>query len=64
MAGPQENNNVTKRDAKRIKYRQLAFELRERRVEYKTYVALVFIGALGGSIKESIHEIKENIQAR
>ena len=64
MAGPQENNNVTKRDGKRIKYRQLAFELRERRVEYKTYVALVFIGALGGSITESIHEIKENIQAR
>ena len=64
MAGPQENNNVTKRDGKRIKYRQLAFELRERRVEYKTYVALVFIGALGGSITGSIHEIKENIQAR
>ena len=59
MACPQENNIVTKRDEKRTKYRQLAFELRERRADYKIYVILVVIGALSGSIKEAIHEVKE-----
>ena len=59
MACPQENNIVTKRDEKRAKYRQLAFELRERRADYKIYVIPVVIGALSGSIKEAIHEVKE-----
>ena len=55
MACPQENNIVTKRDEKRTKYRQLTFELRERRAEYKIHVIPVVIGALGGGIKEAIH---------
>ena len=59
MACPQENNTVTKRDEKRTKYRQLAFELREARAEYKIYVIPVVIGALGGGIKEVIHEVKK-----
>ena len=59
MACPQENNIVTKRDEKRTKYRQLAFELRERRAEYKIYVIPVVIGALSGGIKEEIHEVKK-----
>ena len=59
MACPQENNTVTKGDEKRTKYRQLAFELRERRAEYKIYVIPAVIGALGGSIKEAIHEVKK-----
>ena len=59
MARPQEKNIVTKRDEKRTKYRQLAFELRERRAEYMIYVIPVVIGALGGSIKEAIHEVKK-----
>ena len=53
MMRPQKNNIVTKRDEKRTKYRQLAFKLRERRVEYKTYVIPVVIGVLGGGIKEA-----------
>ena len=53
MMRPQKNNIVTKRDEKRTKYRQLAFNLRERRVEYKTYVIPVVIGVLGGGIKEA-----------
>ena len=55
MTCPQENNIVTKW----TKYRQLAFKLRERRAEYKTYVIPVIIGALGGGIKEAIHEVKK-----
>ena len=39
MVCPQENNNVTKQDEKRTKYRQLAFKLRERRVKYKIYIS-------------------------
>ena len=59
MACPQGSNTVTKRDEKRTKHRQLAFELTERRAEYKIYVIPVAIGALGGGIKEAIHEVKK-----
>ena len=41
-----------------IKYRQLAFELREWRAEYKIDVAPVVIGALDGGIKEAIHRVE------
>ena len=40
-------------------YRQLAFELGERRAEYKIYVVPVVVGALGGGVKEAIHEVKK-----
>ena len=53
MACLKENNTVTKRDEKRTKYRQLAFEWRERNV------ILVVIGAFGGGIKEATHEVKK-----
>ena len=59
MVRPQENNIVTKRDEKRMKYRQLAFELRERKADYKTYTVLAIIGTLGGGIKEAIDEVKK-----
>ena len=56
---PQEKKILTKRDEKRTKYRQLAFGLRERRVQYKIYVIPVVIGALGRGIEESIFENKK-----
>ena len=56
---PQENNIVTKQDEKQTEYRQLTFELRKRRAEYKIYVIPVVIGALGGGIKEAIHEVNK-----
>ena len=59
MACPQEKNIVTKRDKKRTKYRQVVFKLRERRAENKICVIPVVIGALGGGIKEAIHEVKK-----
>ena len=59
MACLQENNIVAKRDKKRTKYRQLAFETKERRAGYNIYVIPVFIRALGGGIKEAINEVKK-----
>ena len=56
MVYPQENNLVT-RDQKTG--RQLAFELRKRRAEYKAYLRPVAIKILGGSIQEAILEVKK-----
>ena len=61
MMCPQENN-VTNLDEKETKYRQLTFELRERRSECKIYVIPVIIGALCGCIKEAIYEVKKIIK--
>ena len=51
MACPQQNSIGAKRTEKLTKYRQLAFETRERRPVYKIYVVLVVVGALGSGIK-------------
>ena len=59
MACLPENNIVTKRDEKQKKYRHLGFELKEWRAEYKICVVPVSIVALGGGIKEAIHEVKK-----
>ena len=58
MACPQEFNVEEKRNEKRTKYRQLAFELRKRRVGYNIVVAPLVIGALGGRVKETIQQIE------
>ena len=58
MAYPQEINIVEKRNEKQIKYRQLAFELSERYVEYNIVVVPLVIGALGGGVKETIQQIE------
>ena len=52
MACPQQHNIGPKRTERMTKYRQLAFETRERRPSYKIYVVPVVVGALGGGIKE------------
>ena len=44
---------------KLTKYRQLAFELRERRPGYDVQVVPVIIGALGGGIKMTISEVSK-----
>ena len=41
------------------KYRQLAFETRERRPGYKIYVATVVVGALGGGTKALKVDLKK-----
>ena len=53
MACPQEINIEDKRVEKLNKYRQLAFEMRERRPGYKITVVPLIIGALGGGVKET-----------
>ena len=58
MACPQEINVEEKRNEKRTKYRQLAFELRERRAGYNIVVVPLVIGALGGGVKETIQQIE------
>ena len=57
MACPQQNNIEMNRNEKQTKYRQLAFELRERRVGYKIKVIPIVIGALGGGVKETKRQI-------
>ena len=42
-----------------MKYRQLAFETRERRPVYEIYVVPVVVGALGGGIKALKVDLKK-----
>ena len=58
MAGPQERNIETKLDDKRTKYQQLAFEIRERRKEYKVVVVPIIIGCLGGGVDKTVREVQ------
>ena len=58
MACPQENNIEKNRLEKRTNYRQLAFEIRERRPGFKVKVAPLVISAFG--IKEILNEL-ENV---
>ena len=57
MACPQQNNIETNRNEKQTKYRQLAFELRERRARYTIKVTPIVICALGGGVKETKRQI-------
>ena len=57
MTCPKENNTEVKRNDKRTKYRQLAFELRVRRVRYEIIVVQLVISALGGGIERMIREV-------
>ena len=58
MACPQEINIEEKRNEKQTKYRQLAFEVREKRVSYNIVVVPLVLGALGGGVKETIQQIE------
>ena len=58
MACPQEINVEEKRNEKQTKNRQLAFELRERRVGYNIGAVPLVIGALDGGVKETIQQIE------
>ena len=58
IACPQQQNIDTKRMEKLTKYKQLAFETRERRPGYVIKVVPVIIGALGGGMKMLKTELK------
>ena len=47
----------TKRADKLTRYRQLAFEMRERRPGYTVTIVPVIIRALGGGMKKTINEL-------
>ena len=47
----QQSNIGAKSAEKATKYRQTAFETRERRLGYKVYIVTVVVGALSGGIK-------------
>ena len=64
MACPQQHKLETKRAEKLTKYRQLVFEMRERRPGYMVTVIPVGIGALGGGIKKTISELSRSITKR
>ena len=55
---PAAANIAAKRNEKMTKYRQLAFELRERRPGYNTKIVPVVIGAFGGGIKEVLRDVE------
>ena len=59
MACPQQQNIETKVQEKFTKYRQLAFEMRERRIGYEIFVVPLIIGALGGGVREIIRNAKK-----
>ena len=57
MACPQQRNIKTKRIEKLTKYRQLAFETRERRPDYVVTVVPLIIGALGGGMRQVAKDV-------
>ena len=59
MACPQSINVEKKRIEKINKYRQLAFESRERRTNYKVYIVPLIIGAMGGGVKALANDVKK-----
>ena len=64
MACPQQANIAAKRNEKVTKYRQLAFELRERRPGYDIAIIPVVIGALGGGMKEVLRAVERVFSER
>ena len=56
---PKQQNIETKVQEKFTKYRQLAFEMRERRIGYEIFVVPLIIGALGGGVREIIWNAKK-----
>ena len=60
MTCPQDSNIEKKRLENRTNYRQLAFEIRDRRPAFKVKVVPLVLSAFGGGIKEILKKL-ENI---
>ena len=52
------NNNHHNKHEKLTKYRQLAFELRERRLGYDVTIVPIVVDALGGGIKQVLCDVE------
>ena len=59
MACPQENNIEKKRLEKRTNYRQLAFEIRDRRPGFKVKVVPLVISVFGDGLKGMLKELEK-----
>ena len=57
MACPMQKNIDMKWRYKFTRYRQLAFEMRERRPGYTVTIVSVIIGTLGGGMKKTINDL-------
>ena len=64
MACPQQANIAAKRNEKMTKYRQLAFELRERRPGFDIAIIPIVIGALGRGMKEVLGDVERIFSER
>ena len=64
MACPQQQNLETKRTEKLTKYRQLAFEMRERRTGYEIKILPAIMGALGGGVKKVLSDLSNLVKKR
>ena len=59
MACPMENNIEKKKNEKLTKYRQIAFEIREKRKHYLVEIVPLIIGCCGGGFKEAKKSIEK-----
>ena len=64
MACPQQQNIQAKRFKKLAKYRQLAFESRERLPDYKIIVVSLVMGALCGGIKQITNDMAKIFETK
>ena len=62
MACPNEKNIGEKHREKLTKYQQLAFEIREKRPEYRVEILPIVIGCLGGGMKQVECQVKKIIK--
>jgi len=64
MACPMEENVEDTRRVKLDKYRQVAFEMRERRRGFKVWIVPLVIGAFGGGCERVFKELKDLLPAQ
>ena len=62
MVCPNEKNISEKHHEKLSKYQQLAFEMREKRPEYRVEIVSIVIGCLGGGMKQVECQVKKIIK--
>ena len=60
MAYPNEKNIGEKHREKLTKYQQLAFEMREKRPEFRVEIVPIVIGCLGGGMKQVECQVKRS----
>ena len=62
MACPMEINIEKKRNEKLSKYRQIAFEIREKRKDHRVEIVPLIIGCCGGGFKNALAAINKTIE--